>query len=189
MRVGGRVERHRQLPLTLSLWTLYPSPYTLHPEPYTLHSTPSTLHSTPHTLHAPCTPHPPPSTQGEPCRTAERLTCCVHGTHPSTLAPVGEPHSQETPATLGPPQVPRYRATVGSHGGGGSYERGSPVTPNISHQRDKALDDIKLTPGNAYVISCRTIQKLTCSIHGTDPSTLAAKSQNAPHQRDRQSPR
>ena len=28
---------------------------------------------------------------------------------------------------LGPPKVPRHRATVGSYGGGGSYARGTPV--------------------------------------------------------------
>ena len=31
------------------------------------------------------------------------------------------------PPTLGSPQVPRHEATVGSYGGGGYYERGTPV--------------------------------------------------------------
>jgi len=33
------------------------------------------------------------------------------------------------PPPLGSPQVPRHRATVGSYGGGVSYERGTPVYP------------------------------------------------------------
>ena len=37
------------------------------------------------------------------------------------------PRSLETPNPLGPPWVPGHRATVGSYGGGGSYERGTPV--------------------------------------------------------------
>ena len=33
-----------------------------------------------------------------------------------------------TPTPLGPPEVPRHRTTVGSYGGGVSYERGTHVS-------------------------------------------------------------
>ena len=39
----------------------------------------------------------------------------------------GVPRSLETPTPLRAPWVPRHRATEGSYGGGGSYERGIPV--------------------------------------------------------------
>ena len=47
------------------------------------------------------------------------------GSHDFARSPTGVPHSPATP--LGPPQVPRYRATVGSYGGVVYYERGTPV--------------------------------------------------------------
>ena len=34
---------------------------------------------------------------------------------------------KKTPTPLGSPEVPRHKATVGSYGGGLSYERGTPV--------------------------------------------------------------
>ena len=36
---------------------------------------------------------------------------------------------KKTPPSLGPPQDPRHRPTVGSYGGAFSYERGTPVAP------------------------------------------------------------
>ena len=36
----------------------------------------------------------------------------------------------------GPPQVPRYRASVGSYGRGVSYERGTPVDMRLSRAVD-----------------------------------------------------
>jgi len=37
------------------------------------------------------------------------------------------------PPPLGPPEGPRHRPTVGSYGGGGSYERGTPVGAYSRH--------------------------------------------------------
>ena len=46
---------------------------------------------------------------------------------PRSVNFTGVPRSSETPTPLGSPKVPRCRAAVGSFGGGGSYERGTPV--------------------------------------------------------------
>ena len=80
--------------------TLHPTPYPLHLTPDTLHPSPYTLQPTPHTLHP--TPH------------TAYLRSVVR-------AGAGKP----TP--LGTTMGPRHRATVGSYGGGDSYEQGTHV--------------------------------------------------------------
>ena len=45
---------------------------------------------------------------------------------------------KKSPSPLGPPQVPRLRATVGSYGGAISYERGTPVILHEGSQDARA---------------------------------------------------
>ena len=52
---------------------------------------------------------------------------------------------RETPTPPGSPQVPRHRATVGSYGGGVSYERGTPVE-GPPMPREIAALDVARTP-------------------------------------------
>ena len=85
---------------TVSLSTLYPTPYTLHPAPHTLHDTPYTLHPTPYTLHyTPSTLHPAPCTLF--VWSDQHATCRYADGTPSTLNPT--PYTLHyTPSTLHP---------------------------------------------------------------------------------------
>ena len=57
---------------------------------------------------------------------------------------------------MGPPYVPRHRATPGSYGGGGSYERGTPVNRQL--ETGTADDLVYRDPCNKTHPS-RTLQK------------------------------
>ena len=63
------------------------------------------------------------------------------------------PRSQETPNPLESPDVPRHRATVGSYGVGGGYERGTPVCPvalkQLTLTRDIRYNNIGVIRTNA----------------------------------------
>jgi len=62
----------------------------------------------------------------------------------------GVHRSQETPTPLGPPHVPRHKATVGSYGRGVAYEQDTPV-PHTQHSGVRVTTKREATPRRARI--------------------------------------
>ena len=96
--------------------------------------------------------------------------------HRETLS-TGAPRSQEAPNSLGLPQVPRHRATVGSYGGGVSYERGTPVPHGglrTFHQKSTCTTQVSVRPCLVQIghVTPRIASVPSQKLGGGEPPTI-----------------